>query len=360
MSKAGIRVADILIWFFALLILLFLRISFSFERSLANIVYYLIVDTVCIWLAILPIVNNNIARIFHRWPRWKILWMFLYDILICLFHQFVIWLWLSSRLSSTLSAKEYNAVNVTYHSFLYQVFDTYMIIGLAVLGAYAYVFYRNFIQERINRQVLEQENIKAELTYLKSQINPHFLFNSINLIFGYIDKSNQEARDTLLKFSEILRYQLYETNVVGIRIEKEVNYIRNYIALQRMRKSDKLKVVFEVDDNVRDFEIPPLLLIFFIENAFKHISSHESIPNYITIRLSFENDTFFFICENSVDLVKDKPSYSDSGIGIRNVSRRLELMYPGFHELIITELPDRYRAHLSLKLNSRRANPINA
>ncbi len=352
MSKNSIRLTSFFIWLFALMLLLFLRVSFSFDRSPVNIIYYLAIDMVCIWLAILPIVNTKVARTVNRWPKSKPLWIFIYNLLVCQLHQIVVWFWLSARLSFTLSVPDFNAVDVTYHSILYQVFDSYMIIGLAVLGAYAYVFYRNLSQERINRQLLEQENIKAELNYLKSQINPHFLFNSINLIFGYIDKSNQEARDTLLKFSEILRYQLYETNVTGIRVEKEINYVRNYIALQRMRKNDKLNVTLDVEEEVRDFDIAPLLLIFFIENAFKHISSHESLPNHITIRLFVRNENFFFHCDNSVDLIREKPSYTDSGIGIRNVSRRLELLYPASHELKINEFADRYSVALSLNLKS--------
>src|SRR5690606_22905121 len=116
---------------------------------------------------------------------------------------------------------------------------------------------------------MELEKVNAELEYLKAQVNPHFLFNSINTIYFQIDRHNELARNSLSGFSDMLRYQLYECNGTEIGIEKEIRYLKNYVSLQRMRKDENYLIFFEEHGDLTGFNVPPLLLIPFVENAFK-------------------------------------------------------------------------------------------
>jgi sensor histidine kinase YesM len=196
---------------------------------------------------------------------------------------------------------------------------------------------------------MAKEKAEAELSFLKSQINPHFLFNSLNSVYFLIDKNNQEAREVLHKFSDMLRYQLYEANGDKIPIEKEISYLKDYVELQKIRKDKNYSVEFNCQPNVRGFSIEPLLLVPFVENAFKHISHKTNEINFIKVNLTRSNGLFQFTVENS----KEENSKSDDqqgGIGLSNVKRRLELLYPGKHELVIKDLPDLYNINFKLKI----------
>lgn len=194
---------------------------------------------------------------------------------------------------------------------------------------------------------MEKEKAKNELDFLKAQFNPHFLFNSINSIYGHIEKKNSTARNMLLTFSEMLRYQLYECNVESISIDKEVHYIKNYVALQQSRKEDNLSVVLDIKENVTGFTIAPLLFIAFIENAFKYVSSGGD--DKVEVLLEKQDSALFFKTRNT----KETNVHNDivhGGIGISNVKRRLELLYPNKHNLTINDAPRTYEVTLTLQL----------
>lgn len=195
-----------------------------------------------------------------------------------------------------------------------------------------------------------KEKAETELNFLKSQINPHFLFNSLNTVYFLISKENAAARNALHKFSEMLRYQLYEMEDDKIPIEKEIHYLRDYVDLQQLRKDEKYMVQFNCSPSVRDFSIEPLLLIPFVENAFKHISHHNDSLNYVRVEMNRANGTFSFRVENSREWeagVIEK----QAGIGLPNVKRRLELLYPGKHELKIDETDSKFSIMLNLHLS---------
>jgi len=200
-----------------------------------------------------------------------------------------------------------------------------------------------YMQQGLIRKI-QIEKLNTELDYLRAQINPHFLFNSINTIYFQIDKHNVAARETLLTFSEMLRYQLYECNGEQIGVEKEVNYLRNYAELQRLRKDESYKITFQCDTEVANFTVVPLLLIPFVENAFKHVS--HSTQNEIRIHLARTGNVF---CLQVFNTKEERPAES-GGIGLKNVRRRLELLYPGRHELDIRETVDTFEIELQLKI----------
>ncbi len=194
-----------------------------------------------------------------------------------------------------------------------------------------------------------KEKAEAELNFLKSQINPHFLFNSLNSVYFLIDKNNTEARKSLNKFSDMLRYQLYEVKGARIPVEREISYLQDYVDLQKLRKDEHYSVSLNCTPEVKGFSIEPLLLIPFVENAFKHVSSHAGKINFINFELSRSNGQFIFLAENSKDMERTNDPYS--GIGLANVKRRLELLYPGKHELSISEENYIYKVHLKLEID---------
>ncbi|MBL7762041.1 MAG: histidine kinase [Chitinophagaceae bacterium] len=199
---------------------------------------------------------------------------------------------------------------------------------------------------------MAKEKAETELNFLKSQINPHFLFNSINSVYFLIDKSNTEARQALHKFSEMLRYQLYECSGDKIPIEKEVKYLKDYIDLQKLRKEENFFIDFTSSPAISGFLIEPLLLMPFVENSFKHISHFSNgRPNKVTIELDKENNFFHFKINNTTDESYSKELVNNGGIGLANVKRRLELLYPGKHTLSVDKKESAFSVELKIMLD---------
>ena len=219
---------------------------------------------------------------------------------------------------------------------------------LVIAGAaFKLVFDYGKMQKRLVE--VAREKAETELNFLKSQINPHFLFNSLNSVYFLIKKDNPEAREALHKFSEMLRYQLYEMGSDKIPIEKEITYLRDYVALQQLRKDKGYSVQFNCEDDIKGFSIEPLLLIPFVENAFKHISHNNETPNYVRLDMTRNNGTLSFSVENSKEPFSSSTE-RQGGIGLANVKRRLELLYPAKHELAIKETPQTYSVKLNLHI----------
>lgn len=233
------------------------------------------------------------------------------------------------------------------------VFQFYVIpFFMMGIGAAIRIF-NDQIKTRLAMEILQKEKVKTELDFLKAQINPHFIFNYLNTIYFQINKENQTARTTLLKFSELLRYQLYECTTERISIEKEVTYLQNYIDLQRLRYSDNYKIMFQVDPSVSaaHFEIPPLVVVPFVENAFKYVSNHSDILNEIEIKLDRNADVFTCFVRNTIEPMLEKMPTVNGGIGLQNVRRRLDLLYPtGNYELTIKEGKTHFEVFLKLKI----------
>lgn len=220
---------------------------------------------------------------------------------------------------------------------------------VAAGAAFKLIF--DYLKMQQNLAEVAKAKAETELNFLKSQINPHFLFNSLNSVYFLINKDNAEARGALHKFSEMLRYQLYEANGGRISVEREINYLKDYIELQQLRKDEKLySVQFNCDENVRGFLIEPFLLVPFVENAFKHLSHYSDAVNFVKLEINSTGGSFFFRIENSKEAgikLNGKPG----GIGLVNVKRRLELLYPGRHQLVIDENDKTYSVKLKMQLD---------
>ena len=188
---------------------------------------------------------------------------------------------------------------------------------------------RHFIRIRQIKQQLKDEkakNTEAELAWLKNQINPHFLFNTLNNISSLTQIDPDAAQDAIAQLSDLLRYAMYETNKKVVPIQGEVEFMRNYISLMKLRCNEKTEVNYQVSIVNYQLTIAPLLFISLVENAFKHgVSS--SRPSKIDIRLEQNDDELVFTCDNT-NYPKDDADRSGSGIGLENTRRRLELIYP--------------------------------
>lgn len=198
---------------------------------------------------------------------------------------------------------------------------------------------------------MAKEKAETELNFLKSQINPHFLFNSLNSVYFLIDKTNPEARNALHKFSEMLRYQLYECNGDKIPVEKEISYLQDYVDLQKLRGDENCVVQFNHAPDVKDFMIEPLLLIPFVENSFKHLSHfNNGKPNKIAIDIRRIKNEFHFSVVNTTEANAINGFEKSGGIGLPNVKRRLELLYPGKHSFSVQRSDDNFEVNLTLAI----------
>ena len=206
------------------------------------------------------------------------------------------------------------------------------------------------IQTQQQLVLLEKERIKNELDYLKAQINPHALFNSLNTIYGHIDKSNQVARNILLQFSELLRYQLYDCGAEKVSLEKEIGYIKNYIAFQRLRKDEKLVVTSQIENIETGLKIAPLLLMVVIENAFKFVSNFSGKENKIIIKIFTVGNILYSSFINTKELQQATITKNSKGIGIANLKRRLELLYAQKYEFTTNIGNDFYETNLIIDL----------
>jgi LytS/YehU family sensor histidine kinase len=202
-----------------------------------------------------------------------------------------------------------------------------------------------FHNEKIKSN-LENEKLISELAFLKSQINPHFLFNSLNNIYSLAYQRSEKTPEAVLKLSEIMRYMLYESNENKVSLDDEIRYLKNYIELQKLRFKDKAYIKFEIDGETGQKKITPLVLISFVENAFKHGLPTDK-ENPITIILNVTSDKLFFqVINKKSNQNKDETG----GIGLQNVKRRLDLLYKGGYRLHIEDDEEIYNCELYLNL----------
>ncbi len=207
-----------------------------------------------------------------------------------------------------------------------------------------------FMQLR-ERQELQTQTMQSELRFLKSQINPHFLFNTLNNLYALTLKKSDKAPEIVIKLSEMMRYMLYECNEKQVPLIKEVNYLRNYLDLEQLRQSGGIKINFEVEGLIGDQQIAPLLFIPFLENSFKHGLNTQIREGFVNIRMRVADQDIDFFIENSKgDAVVQLSNRPSGGIGLENVRRRLNILYPDRHHLQISDSPNTYSVHLTIEL----------
>lgn len=207
---------------------------------------------------------------------------------------------------------------------------------------------KDLFHSQQERTDLENQNKTSELALLRSQINPHFFFNTLNNIDALILSNPDHASEAIIRLSDIMRYMLYDTNSDQVLLEKEINYLNSYIELQRIRIKNPENIHFEHSNLCGSMTIAPMLFVPFIENAFKHGSK---VPDKarILIRLSCTKQMLIFEVENRFETRVGQQKDQTAGIGLNNVKRRLKLLYPGKHQLQIVQTEDNYKVHLEIQ-----------
>jgi hypothetical protein len=205
-----------------------------------------------------------------------------------------------------------------------------------------------YLKEQAYRQI-EKEKFNAELQLLKSQIHPHFLFNTLNNLYALTLRKSEQSPAVVLKLSQLLSYMLYDCNASEVLLEKEIAFMKNYIGLEQLRYGSRLDVSMNFHGDLQGQQMAPLLLIPFLENAFKHGTSEQLEQAWIFLDLSIDDDVLTFKLVNSRDADGFAPS-AVGGIGLQNVQKRLELLYPGRYELKIQPEEETFLVDLTLRL----------
>jgi LytS/YehU family sensor histidine kinase len=222
---------------------------------------------------------------------------------------------------------------------------TMIIIGIAIIIAVT----KKVQSDQLKEKSLENQRISTELSFLKSQINPHFFFNVLNTIYGLTERDTEKAKDSIYTLSHMMRYVLYDTKNDVTTLEKELLFIENYCKLMQLRLPEHVQVIFEKPAHIQNVEIAPMLLLPFVENAFKHGVS-TVYPSYIYIGVLQLGKNLFIEVRNSNFAEKAGEMEESNGIGLNNTQRRLNLLYPGRHELKVDDNKTTKEFTVELKL----------
>jgi len=219
-----------------------------------------------------------------------------------------------------------------------------------VLGfAFMIKFVKRWWQKQKETELLAKEKTKAELQLLKAQVHPHFLFNTLNNIYFFTLTNSAQAPVMIKKLSGLLNYILNECDQPLVPLEKEIKMIQDYMALEKIRYAEQMQMTIDIEDNYTGKMIAPLLLIPFVENCFKHGASKMITEPWVKLTIYIENNKLHFTIRNSKPL-SIEPVTAKGNIGLKNVRKRLELLYPGTHELNIVSEPGSYAVYLILQL----------
>ncbi len=236
-------------------------------------------------------------------------------------------------------------------AFLYNVIKLQFTIAVP----FSFKLFSYWLEEKNKVQAIESEKMQAELSFLRNQFHPHFMFNVLNSLYSKILNKSDEAADIVLKISSLLRFSVYDFNTKYISLEKEIAYLKDYIALQKIRFDKRLELSFVTEGQIAGKMINPFLIIPFVENSFKYCTDSDSGEGWITIYISVTDNILSLKIENSKSiLVVNEQKSSDldaSGIGLENVKRRLQLLYNENHTLKIIDYGDSFFVSLKIKLD---------
>jgi sensor histidine kinase YesM len=284
---------------------------------------------------------------FFTWPRFlktKNIWRYLFEFLVPFAVLVIVRVHLQRYLIDGYTGEA---------KFFYSSFYIVQIVAITlfiVLFVGMLRFAVDWFELEGKRKELENEKLLAELNFLKAQINPHFLFNTLNNLYYLAYTKSENTTEVIAKLSQMMRYMIYESNHAKVPLHKEIEYMENYISLERLRLNSQIPIKFEVKGNIENAWITPLIFITFLENAFKHGVSNNNPDAWVNISVELQNGQCIYQVENSIP-EKGKETNEKSGIGLQNVQRRLELSYPGKHALSITESGNRYMVKLIISLD---------
>ena len=223
--------------------------------------------------------------------------------------------------------------------------------GLMLMGLNLGVkLYFKTQEDREQRERLEKQDLERQLEYLRYQVNPHFFMNTLNNIHALVDINPERAKTTIVELSKMMRYILYEGDKKYIPVQREALFLNNYIELMRLRYSSRVSISLDMPEMMPDVMLPPLLLIIFVENAFKHGVSYAA-PSFIDIKVEVTQDKLKFRCRNSRQEQKPEEKKKKGGVGLANARRRLDLLFPNRYNLEIKENDKEYDVQLKIPLS---------
>lgn len=243
-----------------------------------------------------------------------------------------------------LAGFDYQEVNIRFYHVTVQIYYSISFTLMALLIKFMIDWFRT---QKQKSELLAKSKI-SELALLRSQINPHFLFNTLNNLYSLVYKKSDEAPSMVMKLSDIMRYMLYDSNSDMVLLEKEIEYLESFIELNELRLKEGKFVEFDIIGDIHFKMIPPMLLVPFVENAFKHGRKKHKIPGII-IKLEIKGNSLEFDIRNYV--IDRDVVYKDEqgGIGLENVGKRLEMIYPDSSSLTIEQTEEEYHVHLTIE-----------
>ena len=226
--------------------------------------------------------------------------------------------------------------------------NIFMVLSL-ILSIFGYHFFVKWKQENILAAELEKEKVLVQYDNLKNQLNPHFLFNSLNNLYALTLIKSDLAPQVVLRLSDILRYVLYETSEGKVDLQKELQHLNDFVALEQMRVGDRVKVEIDLEEPAKDYLIEPMLFLTLIENAFKHGAQSSLDEGWVRIQGKSLVEGYCLLVENAKSIEKQPSTHG--GIGLDNLKKRLKYIYPDSHELTVVNDESEYRVTLSIKLH---------
>ncbi|GAA4275838.1 hypothetical protein GCM10022259_05620 [Aquimarina mytili] len=240
------------------------------------------------------------------------------------------------------SSKGFFAIN--------EIMKTALDVNNAAILPMAYIFFKFYYNSQQKTLTLEKEKLEAELNQLRNQVHPHFLFNTLNNLYSLIIQKSSNAEAAVLKLSGLMRYMLYEANVPKVPISKEIEYLKNYVDLEKLRFDDQMDISFNTETD-KEYIISPFLLIPFVENAFKHGSNLQD-GSWIVISIFVKKNNLIMKVENAKSPNTLQNENSEGGIGFSNVKKRLELLYKNKYTLQTEDTGLSYESILKLNLET--------
>ncbi|HJS54697.1 MAG TPA: histidine kinase [Chitinophagaceae bacterium] len=304
------------------------------------------VYTALFQLSLLPAAYINLELLLPKWGKRKRILLYLVSLAIIV----ALFSWINYNFFAKWSVKLLpNYFFISYFAFkeIIFFFTSYIIITSLLKLSKSW-----FWVSELEKELLEKEKQKTEieLKALKAQINPHFFFNTLNSIYSMALDKDERLPNTILQLSELMRYFLYESKDNFIPLQKELAVVDNYIALQKIRVGEQVDIETKKAGQVNNQQIAPLLLITFLENAFKHSAKRTSEKSFIRLSTETEKNKLLFSVENSKGIVDEIKTGEYGGLGLENIKRQLELLYPKKHILTIKNMPDSFAVELQLSL----------
>jgi len=304
------------------------------------------VYTILFQLTLIPAVYLNIELLLPKLGNRKRILFYLLSLIVLI----ILFAWINYNFFDNWSAKVFpDYFFISYFTFreIVLFFTVYIIITMLLKLSKSW-----FLVSGLQKELLEKEKQKAkvELKALKAQINPHFFFNTLNSIYSMALDKDERLPGTVLQLSDLMRYFLYGSRDNFIPLEKDLTVVKEYIALQKLRSNAQLDIETKISGEISDQQIAPLLLITFLENAFKHGAKGSTENTFIKLDIKVEKNKLNFTVENNKGIIDEVKTGDDNGLGLENVKRQLELLYPGKHLLNIQDGQDRFVVALQLSL----------